>query len=176
MSILQPRNCLSAADALARGAWEEARAALQTELAREESPEALEGIGLTGWWLDLAESVFESRERAYRLYLERGDKPSAARVAVWLAWDYWAFRGIRIGLEKAARALKPAVADRALAAERPVVPGQPHRDARRRRLIAALQIQAVGALARVEHRLGEIEPPSGQSEACLLYTSDAADE
>jgi DNA-binding NarL/FixJ family response regulator len=93
MSVLQPRDCLSAADALARGAWEEARAAFQAELAREESPEALEGIGLTGWWLDLAESVFESRERAYRLYLDRGDKPSAARVAVWLAWDYWAFRG-----------------------------------------------------------------------------------
>jgi DNA-binding NarL/FixJ family response regulator len=93
MSVLQPRDCLSAADALARGAWEEARAAFQAELARGESPEALEGIGLTGWWLDLAESMFESRERAYRLYLDRGDKPSAARVAVWLAWDYWAFRG-----------------------------------------------------------------------------------
>src|SRR5262245_4259579 len=93
MSILQPRNCLSAAEALSRGAWEEARAAFEQELSREESPEALEGIGLTGWWLDLADSVFESRERAYRLYLERGDKPSAARVAVWLGWDYWAFRG-----------------------------------------------------------------------------------
>src|SRR5262249_57922747 len=88
MSILQPRDCLSAADALARGAWEEARAAFETELARGESPEALEGIGLTGWWLDLAESVFDSRERAYRLYLDRGDKPSAARVAVWRACGY----------------------------------------------------------------------------------------
>src|SRR5215831_7832876 len=93
MTILQPRNCLGAADALARGAWEEARAAFQAELAREETPEALEGVGLTAWWLDLGASVFESRERAYRLYLDRGDKPSAARVAVWLAWDYWAFRG-----------------------------------------------------------------------------------
>jgi len=93
MSVLQPRDCLSARDALDRGAWEEARAAFQAELAQAESPEALEGLGLTGWWLDLAESVFDSRERAYRLYLDRGDKPSAARVAVWLAWDYWAFRG-----------------------------------------------------------------------------------
>jgi ATP/maltotriose-dependent transcriptional regulator MalT len=93
MSVLQPRDCLRAGDALARGAWEEARAVFEAELAREESPEALEGMGLTAWWLDLAPSVFESRERAYRLYLDRGDKPSAARVAVWLAWDYWAFRG-----------------------------------------------------------------------------------
>jgi DNA-binding CsgD family transcriptional regulator len=93
MTILQPRNCLSAGEALARGAWEEARAAFLAELAREETPEAHEGVGLTAWWLDLGASVFESRERAYRLYLDRGDKRSAARVAVWLAWDYWAFRG-----------------------------------------------------------------------------------
>jgi DNA-binding NarL/FixJ family response regulator len=93
VTVLQPRDCLSAADALARGAWEEARAAFLAELARGETPEAQEGIGLTAWWLDLAASVFESRERAYRLYLDRGDKRSAARVAVWLAWDYWAFRG-----------------------------------------------------------------------------------
>jgi DNA-binding NarL/FixJ family response regulator len=94
MTVLQPRDCgAAAAEALARGAWEEARAALLADLAERESPEALEGLGLTAWWLDLAPSVFESRERAYRLYLDRGDTRSAARVAVWLAWDYWAFRG-----------------------------------------------------------------------------------
>ena len=37
--------------------------------------------------------VFDARERAYRLYSERGDRRSAARIAVWLAWDAWAFRG-----------------------------------------------------------------------------------
>src|SRR5689334_21709325 len=93
MSVLQPRDCLTAAEALSSGAWEEARDAFAAELDRGERPEAYEGLGLTAWWLDLAPSVFESRERAYRLYLERGDKPAAARVAVWLAWDYWAFRG-----------------------------------------------------------------------------------
>jgi hypothetical protein len=43
-----------------------------------------------GWiWL----LVFDARERAYRGYLERGDRVAAARVAVWIAWDTAAFRG-----------------------------------------------------------------------------------
>lgn len=80
-------------EALSRGAWADARAAFETSLSAGESPEALEGLGLAAWWLDEAEVVFDSRERAYRLYLDRGDRRSAARIAVWLAWDCWAFRG-----------------------------------------------------------------------------------
>jgi LuxR family maltose regulon positive regulatory protein len=41
----------------------------------------------------MADLVFECREAAYRLYLVREDRAAAARVAVWLAWDSWAFRG-----------------------------------------------------------------------------------
>jgi LuxR family transcriptional regulator, maltose regulon positive regulatory protein len=80
-------------DALARGAWQEAREAFEETLGAHELPEALEGLGSAAWWLDLADLVFDSRERAYRLYLARGDRTDAARIAVWLAWDYWAFRG-----------------------------------------------------------------------------------
>src|SRR3982751_1282210 len=80
-------------EALSRGAWAEARAAFETALASGESADALEGVGLAAWWLDDADAVFTARERAYKLYLERGDRLSAARVAVWLAWDCWAFRG-----------------------------------------------------------------------------------
>jgi len=79
--------------ALARGDWDEARRAFESVLASEENPAALEGLGIAAWWLDLAELVFDSRERAYRIYRERGDAVSAARVAIWLAWDTWAFRG-----------------------------------------------------------------------------------
>ena len=43
--------------------------------------------------LTCADLVFECREGAYRLYLAREDRAAAARVAVWLAWDSWAFRG-----------------------------------------------------------------------------------
>jgi ATP/maltotriose-dependent transcriptional regulator MalT len=55
--------------------------------------EAHEGRALAAWWADDATTVFESRETAYRLYRERGDVQSAARIAVWLAWDHDAFRG-----------------------------------------------------------------------------------
>ena len=81
------------AAALARGAWQEVRLAFEAALATSEQPEALEGLGLAGWWLDDADLVFTSRERAYTLYLELGERQSASRVAVWLAWDCWAFRG-----------------------------------------------------------------------------------
>jgi LuxR family maltose regulon positive regulatory protein len=93
MSMTRPTECFDGDNALARGAWVEAREAFERTLARRELPEALEGLGNAAWWLDLSDLVFGSREKAYRLYLTRGDRAEAARVAVWLAWDYWAFRG-----------------------------------------------------------------------------------
>ena len=80
-------------DALSRSAWEEATAAFERALREREDARAFEGIGLAAWWLDRTQTVFEARERAYRLYREAGDTRAAARVAVWLAWDYQAFRG-----------------------------------------------------------------------------------
>src|SRR4051794_891715 len=79
--------------ALARGDWQAARLAFDTALESEATPEALEGLGLAAWWLDLADVVFDVRERAYRIYRERDDSLGAARLAVWLAWDTAAFRG-----------------------------------------------------------------------------------
>ena len=119
MSRLQPADCQAGAEALARGAWPEARAAYDAALAARASPEAFEGRGLAAWWLDLADEVFDSREHAYRLYRERDDKRAAARMAVWLAWDYWAFRGehaVASGwLQRARRLLdqEPPCAERA---------------------------------------------------------------
>jgi DNA-binding NarL/FixJ family response regulator len=89
----RPRDCAIGDGLLAHGAWGDARAAFESALRDRESPEALEGLGLAAWWLDAADAVFDARERAYRLYTERGDRRGAARVAVWLAWDAWAFRG-----------------------------------------------------------------------------------
>lgn len=88
-----PAGLGSGHEALARGAWEEARDAFQAELAREETAEALEGLGTAAWWLDDAAVTFDARQRAYLLYREKGERARAARVATWLAWDYVAFRG-----------------------------------------------------------------------------------
>lgn len=102
-----------------RGAWTEARAAFETALRIKEFPEAFEGLGTAAWWLDLADVVFDSRARAYRLYMARGDRAAAARVAVWLAWDSWAFRGENVvangWLQRARRLLEdhPPCAERA---------------------------------------------------------------
>src|SRR5262245_2406571 len=78
--------------ALDAGDWHRAQHAFERALALEETPEALEGLGLAAWWLDLAAVVFDARERAYRAYRKRGDHVSAARMAVWIAWDSAAFR------------------------------------------------------------------------------------
>jgi hypothetical protein len=48
----------SAEEALARGDWETARAHFQEMLEKEETPEALEGLGRACWWLDDVHALF----------------------------------------------------------------------------------------------------------------------
>lgn len=79
--------------ALQRGAWMEARDLFAQALTLEETAEALEGYGLSCWWLEEVASMFDYRERAFRLYRARGDSRSAARVATALGVDYADFRG-----------------------------------------------------------------------------------
>jgi DNA-binding CsgD family transcriptional regulator len=88
-----PEDLTAGRVALEAGDWNQALQAFGRALAVEETPEALEGLGLAAWWLDRAEVVFDSRERAYRSYRSAGDHVSAARLAVWIAWDSAAFRG-----------------------------------------------------------------------------------
>lgn len=78
--------------ALERGGWEEARTHFEASLAEAETPPALEGLGVAAWWLSDAETLFEARERAYRLYRESGDARGAGRVASALAVDYLLLR------------------------------------------------------------------------------------
>jgi ATP/maltotriose-dependent transcriptional regulator MalT len=77
-------------DALSRGAWHDALALLGDGGG---DPEALEAIGVARWWLDDADGTIDARERAYRLYRERGDRVGAARIAGALAWDSLLFGG-----------------------------------------------------------------------------------
>jgi DNA-binding CsgD family transcriptional regulator len=79
--------------ALSGGDWERARASFEESLVEGETPEALEGMGWAGHMLNQERLTFDARQHAYRLYLERGDKGSAARVAAWLAADCLLFRG-----------------------------------------------------------------------------------
>jgi hypothetical protein len=59
----------------ARGDWTRARKPFD---AAGEDAEALEGLGLAAWWLD-DEDALDARERAYRLYRERGDDRAGSR-------------------------------------------------------------------------------------------------
>jgi ATP/maltotriose-dependent transcriptional regulator MalT len=79
--------------ALRTGDWQEAGRCFRAALAEGESPEALEGLGWAAYCLDDDPLTFEARERAFRLYRQRGDDQSAARVAAWLAADWLEFRG-----------------------------------------------------------------------------------
>jgi ATP/maltotriose-dependent transcriptional regulator MalT len=79
--------------ALGEGNWEGARVCFEEALAAEETPEGLEGLGWAGYCLDDERLMFDARERAFRLYRERGDGGSAARVAAWLAEASLEFRG-----------------------------------------------------------------------------------
>src|SRR6201993_1775808 len=90
---LQSDRLTAGGQALSRGAWAEARECFEAALADGESPEALEGLGTAAEWLVDAEGLFTARERAYRLYRERGSAREAARVAIQLGWDYRIFRG-----------------------------------------------------------------------------------
>jgi len=80
-------------EALAATDWERARTCFEAAMERESSAEALEGLSLAAWWLDDAEAMFDTRERAYRLYSRDGDRLSAGRLATLFGIDYFSFRG-----------------------------------------------------------------------------------
>jgi len=79
-------------EALARAAWNEARAGFERAIAHEPSPEAHEGLASAAGMLADGNAAIAARERAYELYQARGDTVSAARQAMWLAVDSLEFR------------------------------------------------------------------------------------
>jgi ATP/maltotriose-dependent transcriptional regulator MalT len=79
--------------ALARGAWDEARAIFERELETRETVDALEGLSWAAWWVDDVPTCMGALERAYRLSRRQGDPRRAAMLAVWLANDHLFFRG-----------------------------------------------------------------------------------
>jgi ATP/maltotriose-dependent transcriptional regulator MalT len=79
--------------ALAEGAWGDARVHFVAALGQEETAAALEGLGWAAWWLNDVPVTFDARERAYRHYREVADNRAAARMAVSLAADHFLRRG-----------------------------------------------------------------------------------
>ncbi|MCL4871712.1 MAG: helix-turn-helix transcriptional regulator [Anaerolineae bacterium] len=84
---------LGGREALARGDWQEARTCFTAALKEQETAAAFDGLGMAAWWLNDAAATFDARHRAYQLYNITGDVRSAARIAAFLALDYFYFRG-----------------------------------------------------------------------------------
>jgi len=146
-------------DALNAGAWRQAQNAFERALAVADSPEALEGLGLASWWLDRAEVVFDSRERAYRGYRRRGDAVSAARMAIWIAWDSAGFRGeagVANGwLQRARRLLEgqPESPEHAFLAERAAVFALDEGDPEAAEASAAEAVRVAQAIGAIDHEM-----------------------
>lgn len=82
-------------DALQRGDWPGALEQFARAVEHEETAEGYEGLGMSYWWLHDAGPLFAARERAYRLYRDSNDRQGAARLAIYIALDYYLFRGER---------------------------------------------------------------------------------
>jgi DNA-binding NarL/FixJ family response regulator len=80
-------------EALARGAWADARALFAEALAGAETVDAYEGLGVAARYELDAEAAIDAHERGYRLARSRGDPAAAARLALELGSDAYAFRG-----------------------------------------------------------------------------------
>jgi hypothetical protein len=75
-------------EALAAGDWAAARAAFDSAVIVDESPEALDGLGRALWWLRESEQAVVHRERAYSGFRRDGQPARAARIALWLSREY----------------------------------------------------------------------------------------
>ncbi|WP_158845629.1 LuxR C-terminal-related transcriptional regulator [Saccharothrix deserti] len=80
--------------ALQDGRWADARVALEAAVARDASPEALDGLGEVRYWQGDYAAAIDLRERAYAGYRARGETRRPARLAAYhLAFDYAAVHG-----------------------------------------------------------------------------------
>lgn len=75
-------------DALAGARWDAARDAFAAALAEEESPDALDGLGLAIWFLGEVKDGVAARERAFDGYVRTERCDDAARIAVWVSHQH----------------------------------------------------------------------------------------
>ena len=74
--------------ALGDGRWAEARNVFEQSLAKRTSPDALDGLGRSLWWMGETAEAIATRTRAYTAFRRGGKLEEASRVAVWLALEY----------------------------------------------------------------------------------------
>lgn len=74
-------------DALRRGAWEDGRALFSAALEHAETAEAYDGLATCCRFIGALDESLAARERAYRLFRERGDAAGATIAAAWLGRD-----------------------------------------------------------------------------------------
>jgi len=79
--------------ALNSGQWEKAKGAFEQAIREEPCAEAFEGLAMSAWWVGAPSLIFSNREKAYELYRHSGDDVGAARMAIWLEWDYNSMKG-----------------------------------------------------------------------------------
>jgi len=79
--------------AMKRAAWDEARAIFEAAVADGGSAEAWDGLSRAAWWQGDEEATFTARERAFRAYRDASDAQGAATMAMWIASDYFDYRG-----------------------------------------------------------------------------------
>src|SRR5262245_40186482 len=95
--------------ALRAGEWEAAKESFEQRLAAEQSPAALEGLGVASRWLNEQDAAIRALQRAYRLHRRAGDPRSAARVALQLCLgEVYFHHDVAVGLgwvERAERLL-----------------------------------------------------------------------
>ena len=110
--------------ALEAARWEAARAAFEAALADEETPAALDGLGLALWFLADVKEGIAARERAFELYVRDRRCDDAARIAVWVSHQHLiggrasAARGWLFRAERAVEGAGPCVGQGWVAVER----------------------------------------------------------
>ena len=68
--------------------WAAARDVFQASLDEEETPDALDGIGLALYFLGSVDESIAARERAFEAYVQAGRCNEAARAGVWVSHEY----------------------------------------------------------------------------------------
>lgn len=110
--------------ALEAAQWDAARSAFELALAGEETPDALDGLGLAIWFQAHVKEGIAARERAFEGYVAQRRCDDAARVGIWVSHQHLiggrasAARGWLARAERAVAGAGPCVGQGWVAVER----------------------------------------------------------